>query len=99
MSRKVTCSSCLNEEGGVCSVKKESVKANKRRICGVYKEDSSKITEKPSIETVLRPPWYWTSKSDLKKIIKQAKREEEMRGQVYGSHKRFDVNDFTSTAQ
>ena len=63
---KVTCSTCGHEDNGYCTKKKDiKIKLNKRRICKLYVDDTSKYKISTEIESVYVP--Y----ADRKKVSKQ----------------------------
>jgi len=69
--KKVMCSVCINYISGLCSIKKVGVKAKKKRVCNKYNHDESKIHQKQSIPSIKRPSWFWLTRSEKKKLIKE----------------------------
>jgi len=96
---KITCATCLNEENKVCVVKKNRVALNKRRRCGKYVLEATKVKAKQILKTVqmgykdkeaLRREY----KNQLKQFRASAKQ-----GNISQSHPLTgDLSRFTSTA-
>jgi len=70
--RKVKCSVCLNEVGGFCKIKKDSVKVNKPRLCDafIYDKTKVKIKEVPQVTRI-----GYTELEAKKKRLKSELRE------------------------
>jgi hypothetical protein len=52
MGSKVTCGTCRNEENRKCVVKKSKVAVNKRRHCGKYIFEATKVKAKQILKTI-----------------------------------------------
>ena len=108
MSEKITCAICINEEDKACTVKKNvKVAVNKRRRCGQFVLEPTKVKAKQILKTTrltfqekeaLRQHY----KEELKRYKKAVK--EEQSGKVPNSVSpqhplTGDLSRFTSTAR
>lgn len=71
---KVRCSECKSQIEGVCKYTKSSVKLNKRRVCGKFELDETKVKEKTPIPTTRRPDW-WHHREELRREYKKKLKE------------------------
>lgn len=67
--RKVKCSVCLNEVGGFCKIKKDSVKLNKPRRCDAFIYDKTKVVTREA------PPVTRVSYTEMEANRKRLKAE------------------------
>lgn len=108
MSEKVTCAICKNEEGRKCTVKKDvKVSVNKRRHCGQFVLEPTKVKAKQILKTTrltyqekeaLRQHY----KEELRKYKKAVKEEQTGRvpNSVSPQHPLTgDLSRFTSSAR
>ncbi len=82
---KVRCAECKNQVNSWCTPKKTKISLNKKRTCGEYMFDETKVRAKHDIPTTYRSEWVH-KKKELKKLIKQQaeeqKKQEEMAKQA-----------------
>lgn len=83
---KVRCRSCKNETNGKCSIKKKSVKLNKKRMCDFYDFDVTKVKakEKPEVRRVPalkedRKKLAKKNLDELKKYLEREQKEQELK--------------------
>lgn len=69
---KVKCKVCGNEVSGICSIKKDSVKPNKPRICDAYVYDEHKVRNvAPTKTTRISYTEQQRAKKEFKRKIKE----------------------------
>lgn len=101
---KITCATCMNEDGGLCSVKRYNrVAVNKRRNCDKYVLDTSKVKEKHVLKTTRLS---YAEKEALRKYykdqLKQYKKQMKQQKLVSSDPKHpltGDLSRFRSTAK
>ncbi len=75
---KITCATCLNEDSKKCTVKKgtPTIHPNKRRQCGLYVLEPTKVKAKQIIKTVrMGYSEREALRAEYKKQLKQLKRD------------------------
>lgn len=77
MDKKITCSTCANEDRKICTVKKIGVAINKRRRCDKFIFEPLKVKPKQLVKTV-RVSWEEKEKlrQEYKEALKEARRLE-----------------------
>lgn len=105
MNDKVRCGFCYNEVNGKCSIKKSTVKLNKKRRCGDFVMDDSRLVykKKPVVRRGYDRSVFKANKAKEKKYSKLKREKERFKEHMYDSNitdkypSGIDLNRFLKT--
>ena len=92
LGKKIICQVCFNQTDGFCSFKKTKIKLKKKRLCGKFRQDMSKIKIKRPIDTIRRPDWFWDRDERRKEYKKQLKELQELQAKKEQQDKKIIVD-------